>query len=81
MDDGRGRERLALLGRPLPGSFKRWLVVVAPGCQRAFDDAEWRNALVAVERGEIEFECLGGTRWRFGRGALNEHAKQRSGGS
>jgi hypothetical protein len=68
MDDGCGRERLAFLGRPLPGSFERRVVVVAPGRQRAFDDAEWRDALVVVERGEIELECLGGTCWRFGRG-------------
>jgi hypothetical protein len=70
MDDGRGRERLSFLGRPLPGWFevRVVVVVVAPGRERAFDDAEWRDALVVVERGEIELECLGGTCWRFGRG-------------
>jgi hypothetical protein len=52
MDDGRGRERLSFLGKPLPGSFEIRVVVVAPG----------------RERGEIELECLGGTGWRFGRG-------------
>jgi hypothetical protein len=67
MDDGRGRDRLAVLGRPLPGSFERRVVVTAPGRQRAFDDAEWRDALVVVERGEIELGCQGGTCWRFGR--------------
>ena len=59
MDDGRGRERLAFLGRPLPGSFERRVVVVAPGRQQAFDDDE---------RGEIELVCLGGTCRRFRRG-------------
>jgi hypothetical protein len=68
MDDSRGRERLAFLGRLLPGSFERRVVVVAPGRQRAFDDAEWRDALVVVERGEIELVCLGGTCRRFGHG-------------
>jgi hypothetical protein len=60
-DDGRGRERLSFLGRPLPSFFEVRVVVVAPGRQQAFDDAEWRDALVVLE-------CLGGTCWRFGRG-------------
>jgi hypothetical protein len=68
MDDGRSRERLSFPGRPLPGWFEVRVVVVAPGRERAFDDAEWRDALIVVERGEIELECLGGTCWRCGRG-------------
>src|SRR4029453_914122 len=68
MDDGCGRERLAFLGRPLPGSFERRGVGVAPGRPAAFDDAQWGGALVVVERGEIELECLGDTCWRFRRG-------------
>jgi hypothetical protein len=40
-------------------------VAVAPGCERAYVEAEWRDALVAVTRGEIELECLGGARCRF----------------
>jgi hypothetical protein len=28
----------------------------------------WRGALVVVERGELELECLDGRRERFGRG-------------
>lgn len=70
MDDGRGLGRLSLLGRPLPGSFERRVVVVAPGRERAFHDAEGRDALVVVVRGEIELVCLGGTCWRFGCGDL-----------
>jgi hypothetical protein len=68
MTDDRRRERLSFLGRPLPEPFERRLVVVPPGSERAFDEAEWRDALVVVECGEIELECLGGTRCRFGRG-------------
>jgi hypothetical protein len=70
MDDGRGCERLSFLGRPLSSLFERRVVVVAPGRERAFDDAEWRDALVVVEHGEIELECTGGTCRRFGRGDL-----------
>ena len=41
------------------------MVTVAPGGERAYDEAEWRDALVIVEWGEIELECLGGSRHRF----------------
>lgn len=68
MDGGARRERLSFLGRRLPASFELRVVAVAPGCERAFDDAEWRDAVVVVERGQIELECLGGTCWCFGRG-------------
>ena len=37
-------------------------VAVAPGGTRAYDDAEWRGALVIVEHGQIELEGLSGRR-------------------
>jgi quercetin dioxygenase-like cupin family protein len=40
-------------------------IAIEPGCERAYDEAEWRDALVSVTRGEIELECLGGSRHRF----------------
>lgn len=40
-------------------------IVVAAGSERAFDEAEWRDALVVIERGAIELECVGGSRRRF----------------
>jgi hypothetical protein len=43
-----------------PG-FALRAVAVAPGCERAYDEAEWRDAIVAVSRGEIELEGLGGS--------------------
>jgi hypothetical protein len=43
-------------------------VAVAPGSESAYDEAEWRDALVLVERGAIEVEGLSGARWRFVRG-------------
>jgi hypothetical protein len=45
-------------------------VAVAPGCRRVYDEAEWRDALVVVRRGEIELECLSGASHRFSRGDL-----------
>jgi hypothetical protein len=68
MDDGHGRRRLSFLGRSLAGSFEYRLIVVARGDERSFDGAEWRDALVVVERGQIELECLSGARRRFSRG-------------
>ena len=43
-------------------------MAVAPGRARAYDDAEWRGALVIVERGAIELEAVGGSLHRFARG-------------
>jgi hypothetical protein len=68
MDGGSGRGGLAFRGRSLPPPFLLREVSVAPGRELPFDEAEWRDALVVVERGEIELECLGGSRQRFVRG-------------
>jgi hypothetical protein len=63
-------QRLTFLDRTLPASFELRLVELEPGHQRAYDAEEWRGALVVVERGEIELECVrGGTR-RFSSGAV-----------
>jgi hypothetical protein len=45
--------------------FERRMVSVPPGGTLAYDEADWRDALVLVVRGEIE---LGGE--RFGRGSV-----------
>jgi hypothetical protein len=45
-------------------------VAVGPGCEHAYDENEWRDAIVVVKRGEIELEWLDGTSARFGRGDL-----------
>jgi hypothetical protein len=45
-------------------------VAVAPGSRRVYDDAEWRDAIVVVKRGEIELECTSGVSHRFRRGDL-----------
>jgi hypothetical protein len=53
-----------------PPGFDVRVVTVAPGAERAYDPAEWWDAIVAVERGELELECLHGGRRRFGRGSV-----------
>ena len=61
---------VCLLGRRLPAAFERRVVVLAPGHTRRYDPAEWQDALVAVERGQIELECDDGSRLCFGRGSI-----------
>ncbi len=46
------------------------MLVLAPGQTHAYHDAEWQGALVVVEQGQIELECLDGSRHRFGHGAI-----------
>ena len=45
-------------------------MAVAPGRTRAYDEAEWSEAVVVVARGRIELEGLSGARWTFERGAV-----------
>ena len=65
-----GPERLTFLHGPLPSRFRLHAVTIDPGCTRGYRAAEWDDALVVVERGEIELECRAGSRWRFGEGAI-----------
>lgn len=51
-------------------AFVMRAVTLTPGSERAYDEREWRDALVAVVRGEIELVWSSGTSRRFGRGAL-----------
>src|SRR4051794_7037597 len=67
MSDDR-RDRLSIAGRALPAAFVRREVTVPPGGERPYDPAEWADAIVVVERGEIEVECRAGHRARFRRG-------------
>lgn len=67
---GGADERLSFLGREVPGSFERRVVVIAPGTERRYDAAAWRGALVLVESGRIVLECADGGRREFGCGDL-----------
>jgi hypothetical protein len=46
------------------------VVAVPPGRSRPYREAEWRDALVLVERGEIELESRAGAFAKFGEGDL-----------
>jgi len=65
-----GPERLSFLDGPLPPRFRLRGVTLAPGGTRPFRQEEWDDALVVVERGEVELECRAGRRHRFGSGAV-----------
>lgn len=68
--DDQGRDGLPFLRRPLPPSFERRVVTLAPGSSRPFDKAEWAGALVVVDRGEVEVEGRCGTCRSFRRGDI-----------
>ena len=41
------------LGRAVPASFLRVVVVIEPGAEHPYRAADWTDAIVAVERGEV----------------------------
>jgi hypothetical protein len=53
-----------------PLDFPHRVVVIAPGDALPYDEAQWRDAIVTVEAGQIELEGVAGGRCRFSRGAL-----------
>ena len=65
-----GGDRLSFLGRRLPAAFEAREIALSPGHERTYNEAEWRDALVVLERGEIELECVGGARQHLQRGAV-----------
>lgn len=46
------------------------LLVIAPGQERPYDGAEWRDALVVVEGGEVTLESCSGSALTLRRGAV-----------
>jgi quercetin dioxygenase-like cupin family protein len=63
-------ERLTFLDGPLPARFRLRGVTLEPGGSRPYRTEDWADALVVVERGEIELECRAGGRRRFPAGAV-----------
>lgn len=51
-------------------AFERRAVVIDPGCTRTYDECEWDDALVIIERGTIALESTLGSCYRFARGDL-----------
>jgi hypothetical protein len=63
-------EGAAFFREPLADGFSRRVFRVASGLELGLEPARLLDAIVVVERGELELECLAGTRRRFGRGTM-----------
>ena len=61
---------VTFLERAVRPAFERRTVAVPPGCERAYNEAEWRDAVVVVARGEIDLESSAGASCRFGAGDI-----------
>ena len=70
MDAVADDEPVTFRDRPLGPPFRRRVVTIAPGRARLYDAAEWRDALVVVEEGEVHIECRAGGFRPFAQGAV-----------
>jgi hypothetical protein len=61
-------DRLSFVARRLAPAFDLRVVVLSPGARRPYEEAEWRDALVVLESGDIDLESLGGGRHHLRRG-------------
>jgi hypothetical protein len=61
---------ISFLHRPLGSAFTKHVVTLDPGSSRPYLAAEWRDALVVVEAGEVVLECRDGGRRSFATGAV-----------
>jgi hypothetical protein len=68
--DGAGGSRLSFLGHPVPPSFDVRMVTIPAGTSLDFDEGAWRDAIVVLEAGELEVECLRGGRRSFAVGTI-----------
>lgn len=49
-------------------AFVSGTIAIPAGESLPYRDQDWHDALVLVERGELEIRCRDGRRFRFGRG-------------
>ncbi|KAB1948726.1 hypothetical protein F8271_01785 [Micromonospora sp. ALFpr18c] len=66
MGDGEGP--LSFLRSRLRPDLQLRVVTLPPGGVLDYDEADWRDAIVVVEQGQIELEAVGGTRQTVGCG-------------
>ena len=59
------RDPVSFFGRRMDPAFEKRVISVASGGSRAYDEGAWRDAIVVVERGEIELESTSGNRRTF----------------
>lgn len=65
-----GPDRISFLGARCPNGFRSRTLTLRPRSAIDYRPADWADALVVVERGELEVECRTGVRARFGEGAI-----------
>jgi len=65
MDDDGSPDRLSFLDASVPQAFEVRLLSLPAGHEAEILDSGWRDALVVVERGELDLECAGGSRLRL----------------
>jgi quercetin dioxygenase-like cupin family protein len=66
----RDDQRPLILSGRVWKSFVAQTVVIAAGCVVPFDEAQWRDALVIVESGEVELKTTSGQQRLFRAGEL-----------
>jgi glyoxylate utilization-related uncharacterized protein len=70
MDADADGEQVTFLHRRLSATFAKHVVTLEPGGSRPYRAAEWRDALVVVEGGEVQLECADGGRRAFAAGSV-----------
>jgi hypothetical protein len=65
-----GPDRISFLGARCPKDFRLHTLTLHPRNSIDYRPADWDDALVVVERGELEVECRSGARARFEEGAI-----------
>jgi hypothetical protein len=65
-----GEEGISFIGRPAPDWLAVRRVTIPGHGEMAYEPSEWAGALVIVEAGEIELECVRGECARFRAGAV-----------
>ena len=68
MTDGTGD--LSFTGRRCPAQFQLRTLTLQPADAIDFRPADWADAVVVVERGELQIECRTGQRATFPQGAV-----------
>jgi hypothetical protein len=63
-------ERLDLLAMPMTSNIDLHVIIIDPGCELVIEPAEWLDALVEVDQGEVELELPSGANARFSAGDL-----------
>jgi hypothetical protein len=58
------------LGKRVAGAFEARRIVLAPGEERPYEEADWRDAIVAVQRGAVDLVTERGVSASFGRGDI-----------